>query len=161
MCTRYSRSRRALHWLSAVIILWASVSGFGVQAFPPGCAIRQWVESFNPQITSVFIPLFAWRLWLKCTQPGSANLNVAGAVHWALYGLVSAVLVTGVLMMATPVTMFGLFTLPSLVHDAVWLARLHHWHQLACMALAALVGLHLAAVVWHQMRGHTVMARMR
>lgn len=157
----YSRSRRFLHWFSAAMILWATFSGFGVLALAPEAPLRQWVEAVNPQVTSLFIPFFAWRLWLRLRQPSSAGHGAADAVHWALYAVIAAVLASGVLMMATPVRMFSLFTLPPLVHDPLWLQRLHQWHHLVCMALAALVALHLAAVVWHQWRGNDVMARMR
>ncbi|MFJ3482624.1 cytochrome b [Pseudomonas sp. NPDC090202] len=161
----YSRSRIVLHWLSAAIILWATFSGFGVVLLDPQDPIRQWVESFNPQLTSLFIPFFAWRLWLaiRATPPrehSSAQQRLANAAHKAIYAAVSGVLITGVLMMSHPVTLLALIPLPQLVHSKMALLELHELHHLLCAALAGLVALHLAAVVMHQVRGKSVLGRM-
>lgn len=143
------------------MILWATFSGFGVLALPPDAPLRLWVEQFNPQATSVFIPLFAWRCLLRWrASEGHAGERLAQNVHLALYGLTAVVLITGVLMMAHPVSMFGVFTLPELVYDSAWLARLHQWHHVACMLLALLVALHLLAVAWHHLHGRRILARM-
>lgn len=90
----YSRPRIFLHWLSAAIILWATFSGFGVVLLDTKDPFRQWVESFNPQITSLFIPFFAWRLWLAIKSPparerSTAQQRVASAAHKAIYAAVS------------------------------------------------------------------------
>jgi len=89
----YSRPRIFLHWLSAAIILWATFSGFGVVLLDTNDPFRQWVESFNPQITSLFIPFFAWRLWLAIKNPSARERNtaqqrVASAAHKAIYAAV-------------------------------------------------------------------------
>jgi len=162
----YSKPRIFLHWLSAAIILWATFSGFGVVLLDANDPFRQWVESFNPQITSLFIPFFAWRLWLavKSRSPqarSTAQERLASAAHKALYVAVSGVLITGVLMMSHPVMLLALVPLPQLIHSKTVLLELHEVHHVLCAALAALVALHLAAVVMHQVRGKSVLRRMR
>ncbi|HEY0286812.1 MAG TPA: cytochrome b/b6 domain-containing protein [Pseudomonas sp.] len=161
----YSSPRIYLHWISAVIILWATFSGFGVALMAKDDAFRQWVESVNPQITSVFIPFFAWRVWLAMTAASKRSKtlqeHLASTAHIAIYILVSSVLVTGVLMMAHPVNMLGLFQLPQLVHSATALGELHEVHHVLCAILAGLVAVHLLAVVQHQIRGRSVLGRMR
>lgn len=164
--TAYSKPRIFLHWLSAAIILWATLSGFGVVLLDANDPFRQWVESFNPQITSLFIPFFAWRLWLtiKATplrKRRSAQEHLASATHTALYVAVSGVLITGVLMMTHPVTLMAVITLPQLIHSQLTLLKLHELHHVLCAVLAGLVALHLAAVVLHQLRGKSVLGRMR
>lgn len=161
----YSRPRIFLHWLSAAIILWATFSGFGVVLLDTKDPFRQWVESFNPQITSLFIPFFAWRLWLAIKSPparerSTAQQRVASAAHKAIYAAVSGVLITGVLMMSHPVTLMALVPLPQLIHSKMALAELHELHHVLCAILAGLVALHLAAVVVHQVRGKSVLGRM-
>jgi superoxide oxidase len=160
----YSKPRIFLHWLSAAIILWATLSGFGVVLLDANDPFRQWVESFNPQITSLFIPFFAWRLWLALrTAPphrtGSQE-RLASAAHTAIYAAVSGVLITGVLMMSHPVTLLALVPLPQLIHSKIALVELHELHHVLCAILAGLVALHLAAVVMHQVRGRSVLGRM-
>lgn len=162
----YSKPRIVLHWLSAAVILWATLSGFGVVLMDPTHPFRQWVESINPQVTSLFIPLFAWRLWLAI-QNGprrahdNAHQRLASATHKAMYAAVSGVLVTGVLMMSHPVTLLALVKLPQLVHSEMALMRLHDLHHVLCAILAGLVTLHLAAVVMHQVRGRSVLGKMK
>lgn len=162
----YSKPRILLHWLSAAVTLWATLSGFGVALLDLNDPFRQWVESFNPQLTSLFIPFFAWRLWLAIkSRPQRAHRNaqerLASAAHKAIYVAVSGVLITGVLMMSHPVMLLALVPLPQLVHSKVALLELHELHHVLCAILAGLVALHLAAVVMHQVRGKSVLGRMR
>lgn len=161
----YTKPRIFLHWLSAAIILWATFSGFGVALLDANDPFRQWVESFNPQITSLFIPFFAWRLWLAIRAGSShkretAQERVAGLAHKAIYLAVTGVLITGVLMMDHPVAMLALVTLPQLIHSKMALLELHELHHVLCAMLAGLVALHLGAVVLHQVRGKSVLGRM-
>lgn len=160
----YSKPRIFLHWLSAAVILWATFSGFGVVLLDSNHPFRQWVESFNPQLTSLFIPLFAWRLCLAIKAAPhlrhTPKERLASAAHTAIYAAVSGVLITGVLMMTHPVTLMALITLPQLIHSKIALVQLHELHHALCAVLAGLVALHLAAVVMHQVRGKSVLGRM-
>lgn len=162
----YSKTRVFLHWLSATVILWATFSGFGVALLEQNDPFRQWVESFNPQLTSLFIPFFAWRLWLAFNaprHPGTHDVQarLASAAHKAIYAAVAGVLITGVLMMSHPVMLLALVPLPQLIHSQVALLELHEVHHILCAVLAGLVALHLAAVVLHQVRGQSVLKNMR
>ncbi|MEF9672217.1 cytochrome b/b6 domain-containing protein [Pseudomonas sp. PCH446] len=163
----YTTTRIYLHWISALVILWATLSGFGVTLLPVNHPLRQWVESVNPQITSLFIPLFAWRLWLylstsseQSTGTGDLQKNIAKLTHTLIYLCVSGVLLTGVVMMNHPVLLLGIMPLPQLLHSPPALAEIQQLHHLLCTMLAALVALHLAAVVRHQLRGNPVLRRM-
>ncbi|NWD67243.1 cytochrome b/b6 domain-containing protein [Pseudomonas gingeri] len=163
----YTTTRIYLHWISALVILWATFSGFGVILLPVHHPVRQWVESFNPQITSLFIPLFAWRLWLylsASSEPSASardlQKTIARLTHTLIYLCVTGVLLTGVVMMNHPVLLLGIMPLPQLLHSVPALADVQQLHHLLCAMLAALVGLHLAAVVRHQLRGRSVLHRM-
>jgi len=163
----YTTTRIYLHWISALVILWATLSGFGVTLLPVNHPVRQWVETFNPQITSLFIPFFAWRLWLylstsseQSTDTRDLQKSIAKLTHTLIYLCVSGVLLTGVVMMNHPVLLLGIMPLPQLLHSLPALAEVHQLHHLLCTLLAALVALHLAAVVRHQLRGSSVLRRM-
>jgi len=161
----YSPSRVYLHWISAAVILWATFSGFGVALLAPDDRFRVWVESFNPQLTSVFIPVFMWRAWLAVKADSKASSQtlqerLARWAHTAIYLTVTGVLITGVLMMTHPVEMLDLFELPQLVHSTTALRRLHEVHHVLCALLAGLVAVHVLAVVQHQVLGRSVLGRM-
>lgn len=161
----YSSVRVFLHWLSASIIIWATLSGFGVALLPKGDALRQWIEALNPQLTTLFIPFFVWRFWLHLKAPEHAATSVqatlARVTHSALYLLIGGVLITGVLMMTHPVIFLTLIPMPQLIHSSAALAQLQSVHHMFCALLAALVILHVLAVIKHQVTGRSVLYRMR
>jgi len=161
----YSTPRVYLHWISAAVILWATFSGFGVALLAPDDSFRAWVESFNPQLTSMFIPVFVWRAWLAVTatsrpSPQTLQEHLAHWAHLAIYLTVTGVLITGVLMMTHPVTMLDFVQLPQLIHSAKALSTLHEIHHVLCAVLAGLVAVHVMAVVQHQVLGRSVLGRM-
>lgn len=164
--SNYSKRRVLLHWVSAAIILWTLVSGFYVAYVPVPVAIKQWVGSLNVSLTTVFIPLFAWRLWLFFSNleiraaATCLNKSLALAVHAVIYLTTSVVLVTGVLMMTTPINVFGLVQIPQPLDDRQLTDLAFTVHILSCLALALLVALHICAVVWHESSGRRVLRRM-
>ncbi|WP_458129067.1 cytochrome b [Pseudomonas sp. Z2-11] len=162
----YSKPRVLLHWISAFIILWTLASGFYVAYVPVPVFIKQWIGSLNVSLTTVLIPLFVWRLWLFFsnleirTAASSMNKSLALAVHAVIYLVTSVVLVTGVLMMTTPISLFGLVQIPQPLDDERLNDLALTLHVLSCLALALLVALHICAVVWHECSGRRVLRRM-
>jgi cytochrome b561 len=163
----YSRLQIVLHWLSAAVILWALVTGSLLSVVDVDDEFKSSVASFNVSLTSLFIPLFILRAWLAFlpslgdrTFAASTSQRLARIAHCAIYVLTAVVLLTGVLMMKERADVFGLvrfgpvLTQPEL-HE--WFTRLHIG---SCIALAALLALHIAAVINHQMRGNPVLKRM-
>ncbi|WLG95430.1 cytochrome b [Pseudomonas sp. FP198] len=162
----YSKPRVLLHWISAFIILWTLASGFYVAYVPVPVFIKQWIGSLNVSLTTVLIPLFAWRLWLFFsnleirTAASSMNKSLALAVHAVIYLVTSVVLASGVLMMTTPISLFGLVQIPQPLDDVQLNDLALTFHILSCMTLALLVALHICAVVWHESSGRRVLRRM-
>lgn len=162
----YSRQRVLLHWLSAVIILWALVSGFYVAYNPVSASTEHWVGSLNVSLTTVFIPLFVWRSWLFISAPqthgavSSLTKRLAWAAHALIYLVIGVVLVTGVLMMKSPISVFGLVRIPQPLDDPSLIQLANTVHILSCMVLSILIALHLCAVLWHEFSGRRVVRRM-
>ena len=163
----YSRLQVGLHWLSAIIIMWALVSGglFRIVEFSEG--LKEDLAHFNVSLTLLFIPFFMLRVYLAFSTSSSAHVcgpnlmeRLARIAHCAIYALTTVVLISGVLMMKDRADLFGFFyfgpvlTQPTL-HE--WFGHLHIW---SCVALAALIALHIGAVIWHQLSGNSVMKRM-
>ncbi|WHS60801.1 cytochrome b/b6 domain-containing protein [Pseudomonas sp. G2-4] len=166
MHSNYSRQRVLLHWLSAVIILWTLVSGFYVAYTPVSASTEHWVGSFNVSLTTLFIPLFVWRTCLFVCAPHppgptrSLTKRLALAVHAMIYLIVGVVLATGVLMMKSAISVFGLVRIPQPLGDPVLIEQANTLHTLSCVVLSILVALHLCAVVWHEVSGRRVVRRM-
>lgn len=166
MSINYSRRRVLLHWVSAAIILWALVSGFYVAFNPVSASTQQWVGSLNVSLTTLFIPFFVWRAWLFVCElePRGAALSLdqrlSLAVHGLIYLVIGVVLVTGVLMMKSAISVFGLVRLPQPLADPVLIELANTLHTLSCAGLSVLVALHLCAVLWHEFSGRRVVRRM-
>ncbi|AUM67889.1 cytochrome b [Pseudomonas fluorescens] len=166
MSIHYSRRRVLLHWLSAIIILWALASGFYVAFNPVSASTEQWVGSLNVSLTTLFIPFFVWRTWLFVCELEprgtvlSLNKRLALAVHALIYLVIGVVLVTGVLMMKSAISVFGLVRFPQPLADPLLIELANTVHALSCMVLSLLVALHLCAVLWHEFSGRRVVRRM-
>ncbi|PBJ11185.1 hypothetical protein BSG18_15210 [Pseudomonas ogarae] len=166
MPIHYSRRRVLLHWVSAAIILWALASGFYVAFNPVSASTEQWVGSLNVSLTTLFIPLFVWRACLffggleaRGTAP-SFTQRLALVVHALIYLIIGIVLVTGVLMMKSAISVFGLVRIPQPLGDPALIELAHTLHTLSCAGLSVLVALHLCAVLWHEFSGRRVVRRM-
>lgn len=163
----YSSPRIILHWISAAVIIWATCSGFLAVAQAPNSPVRQMIDAFNPQLATLFIPLFAVRLVLylqsrpwRAWRLKPAGDNVAALGHGLLYLCITLVLTTGLFLMPRPWMLLGVLRMPAMVqnqHDLAWLGAAHGG---LCTFLALLVVGHIGAVFWHQTSGHPVLNRM-
>lgn len=163
----YTGPQKFLHGLSAVIIIWALASGFYVSLFEVPLPIKQWVAFLNVSLTTLFIPFFLVRFYLSfrrrpdaLTARVSTTDRLAAFVHGAMYLVVSGVLVSGVLMMDRPITVFDLLFIPQPLDDPYWLQRLLQIHIWACLVLMALLVLHIGAVFKHELSGRRVLVKM-
>jgi cytochrome b561 len=142
----YSRSQKLLHWAIALLVgaQYLAFDGIG-RAFNAG--LREGTLAYSAGAVghivtgSLILVLMAWRLGLRLTrgapsapeeEPGVAKL-AAHAVHWAFYGLLLALPLSGLLA----------WFLPSQGIGAL--------HDLGQSALLWLIGLHVAAVLVHQL----------
>ena len=97
--------------------------------------------------------------------PAAWQRKAAHAVEWTFYALMVALPVLGILMLQAdgrPVALLGL-PLPVVVGvDKTLAHRLEDVHEWLGNAMLALIGLHVAATVWHGvvLRDNTL-ARMR
>jgi cytochrome b561 len=166
MPINYSKRRVLLHWLSAVIILWALMSGFYVAYIPVSASTAHWVGSLNVSLTTLLIPFFLWRAWLffcerkPCGVALSLGKKLALAVHALIYLTIGVVLLSGVLMMKSAISIFGLVRFPQPLADPLLIEQANTVHVLSCVVLALLIALHLCAVVWHEVSGRRVVRRM-
>lgn len=159
----YSSQRIALHWVSAVIILWAMMTGFVVSLLPAGAESKAWVGWVNVSLTTLLIPLFVWRCIIAYFAHGrrcGGKPTLASAAHLALYLATLVVLASGVLMMKRPIVVFDWFSFPPPLQATEATAFFYRVHLWACALQAALVALHIAAVIKHALVGQPVHKRM-
>lgn len=164
---KYTATGRILHWISAAVIIWATLSGFVLASLPDNSTLRPVLSSFNVSLTTAFVPVFLFRLAYVCRARRPARLpqpmrqqRLATAAHALLYALTTIVLASGIMMMDHAVDVFGLVQLPNPVTDPIWNRRFYLAHRTSCITLFLLILLHVAAVVRHHRAGRPILTRM-
>lgn len=158
---RYTAPAIALHWLLALAI----VGAFGVglymvdQPFSLGrLKLYNWHKWAGVSILALSALRLLWRLTHRPPAPPAGPLwqqRAAHLVHGLLYALFFALPLAGWAYSSAagfPIVWFGLLPLPDFVPvDKALAAGLKEAHEIAAWLLALLVGLHLAAVLKHQL----------
>jgi cytochrome b561 len=164
---KYSRTARILHWISAAVIIWATLTGFFLATLDTDSELRAFLSFLNVSLTTTFMPVFIFRVIYaaRSRKPGTIDMPVwqqiaARAAHSLLYVLTGTVLVSGLLMMQHDISLFNLASIPNPVSDSYWNGVFYGIHRYSCMTLFMLVGLHVAAVIRHHRLGRDVLARM-
>jgi cytochrome b561 len=164
---KYRWQQALLHWVSAALILWLLVSGFAVAYLDVAPRTFNLVSFTNVAMSTLFIPVFLlrWLLRLRWGSPAGFHHDrrmkfVAELVHQGLYWTTGFVLLSGVLMMKHEIDVFGWFSFPPLLSDPAGQALWFTLHIGGCLVLAALLVMHIGAVVMHELCGRRVLRRM-
>ena len=162
----YSTCQKLLHWVSAVIIVWALLSGSVVAIFAVPASVKAWVFFFNVSLTTLYIPVFVVRVYCSFTHGLDFSVRrspreyLALWVHKTMYVVLAMVLATGVLMMDRPINLFNLISIAPFHTDPASIAWYTRVHVLSCATLLLMLVMHIGAVIMHERRGKRVMARM-
>ena len=167
---RYSGVAIAFHWTIAFLVIVNLIVGIGHDAVP---ALRAWMpghKAIGITVLALTLGRLAWRLAhrappLPATTPAWEK-GAAHATHWALYALMVVMPLTGWAMVSgpegrRPLTWFGAFDIPYLPVSTGTADVGHSAHGVLGWLMAALVLLHIAAVLRHHLLlRDNVLARM-
>jgi cytochrome b561 len=159
---RYSLTARILHWLVGVLVLGQIGLGFIADA-----ASRDRAEALgktHAELGLLLLVLMILRLtWRIAVPPPPLLLTVtswsrslATIVHRLLYLLVFTMLASGLavwMWIGGPLDLFGLipFSLPDLsARDEFWLSVAGYAHEYGAWAISALIALHIAGAIFHE-----------
>lgn len=158
---RYTATAIALHWLLAVAILASLLVGNFMSDLPISplrLKLVNWHKWAGVTILALSLLRLAWRLTHRPPPDvpmAHWQLAAAHATHWAMYLLFLAVPLAGWAYSSAagfPVVWFGVLALPDFVTpDKALAASLKALHALLAYTLAALVALHVAAAIKHQL----------
>jgi len=147
-----------LHWLMAIIIIGLLIVGLYMVALPISYTklkLYGWHKEYGLLILGLVIFRLLWRL---------ININprlslpiwekiAARSVHWAFYGFMFAMPITGWLITSAaglPASFFGLFVLPNLIapneESRVLFEAIHKW---VGYGLIVTILLHASAALKH------------
>jgi len=174
---RYSAPAIVLHWLLAVALVGIFSVGVymvGLPLSPQRLKLYSWHKWAGITILALSLLRLLWRL---THRPPELPPSVAAAMprwqhrihhgtHLGLYVLFFAVPLVGWAYSSAagfPVVLFGVLPLPDFVPADKALAELiKPWHKAGAFAMAALVLLHVAAALKHQLIDRDgLMDRMR
>ncbi|MCB2019832.1 MAG: cytochrome b [Rhizobacter sp.] len=168
---RYTTIAIGLHWLLAAAILTSLVVGNFMSDLPISplrLKLVNWHKWAGVTILALSLLRLAWRLTHR--PPPDVPMarwqrNAAHATHVVMYVLFFAVPLAGWAYSSAsgfPVVWFGVLALPDFVApDKALAASLKTVHALLAYTLAALVAVHVAAAIKHQLVDHDgLLARM-
>jgi cytochrome b561 len=156
---RFSTTRRAMHWLTVLLLMGSFALVWAVDWLPPG-QNRAQVVGLHRTIGLLVLSLTLLRLLWSLASRRPSRITMP-RWPWAA-GLVQALLIAS--MLAIPllgwtytnarghaVLLFGQ-NLPSLIFKDQYFSRVAiGTHEFLAYALLALIGLHVAAALWHHL----------
>ena len=162
---RYHTAAIALHWVMAVAIMLMLGSGWamGNLALAPSFQFQlyQWHKSLGVLVLLAAVLRLLVRLTFS-RPPLPAGLPTRGVWlahvgHWALYGMMLAMPLTGWLMVSSspyglPTLVFGWFAwphVPGVAMHGVVNGISKEAHELLAWGFLAMLGGHIGAVVYH------------
>jgi cytochrome b561 len=168
----YSATARALHWITAALVLFMLPLGV-VITNEWGGPLQDPLYDLHRSIGAVIIPLVILRLGYRLMHPPlplpddipPLQQSAARATHWGLYALLIVQPFVGWIATSAyraPIMVFGLFELlPIWPQDRPLSERLFVVHALIGAAIACLAALHIGAALYHHfVRKDRVLTRM-
>ncbi|MGS0743531.1 cytochrome b [Glaciimonas sp. GG7] len=157
----YSAPAKLFHWLIVALLVIQYTVGWlmpDVEHDTQPVGLISWHLSVGVFIVLVVLMRLVWRLTHRPAIPaqsGSAFLQrIARATHGLLYLLLVALPLMGWANASSrgwSVQLFGVIPLPALSAKDSWIGdQLGDIHQITAWVLIAVVGLHVAAALYHQ-----------
>lgn len=169
---RYDRVSIALHWVIGLGIILLASTELIRQEFAKGSAIREGLKPIHMPLGTILFTLIlvrlAWRIFgaqVPADHSTGRNAIAAKAIHLALYGLMLAIPLMGLVHTfgSGKVVDFGLFQLKLPLQDMLGgVAKgARAVHEVMGVSILVLAGLHaVAALGHHYLLRDDVLARM-
>jgi cytochrome b561 len=169
----YTGTAKALHWLILALLIVQFILAWTMPHIGRNTPVTTLIGlhfSFGALILLVAVVRLLWRLAHAEPEPADGlppwQVISARLIHWLLYLLLFVVPVLGWINASwrgMPVSVFGLIEMPKLIATRApgwgWTGDIHG--LLADYAMLALVGLHVAAALYHYfIRRDGVLQRM-
>lgn len=159
---KYDLKTRALHWISAVIIIWATITGTYISILDTSKETIEVISFINVSSTTILIPIFLARIInrIKTDKTSKTTNKTAELVHDMMYIIISVVLISGILMMDRDINIFNLVTVPRIIMDKETNEMCHTIHTIFSRILGSLILIHLLAVAKHEYTGNRILGKM-
>ncbi|WP_261132670.1 cytochrome b [Serratia quinivorans] len=157
---RYDRFTRILHWVVAVVIIYAMCMGYILHALE-GTRWFAFFSVLNMSLGTIATPImlvrFVWRFFRpSLAWPASISLRkkqMVVFIHEVFYLTIFVVLVSGFLMLQKDFHLFGLLPISRPIDVPV----INHFffviHRYSCIMLGTILLMHVAAVLKYTFSG--------
>lgn len=154
--TRYDIFTRVLHWLVAIVIIYAMAMGYILHAIE-GTRWFNFFSVLNMSLgtiaTPVMIVRFVWRFFRKSVPYpawlGVRKKQIVVFVHELFYLAIFIVLISGFLMLQNDYNLFGLVHITHPVKTVEVNEFFFKLHRISCIVLGAILLIHVTAVIHH------------
>ncbi len=155
---RYGAIAIFLHWLVAILLIGLLILGLYMVAVPISLEklkLYGWHKEYGMLALMLALIRIVWRVAniIPSLSLPLWEIIAARTVHWAFYGFMFAMPVTGWIITSAaglPVSFFGLFVLPNLVSPNPDLMQLfQEIHEWLGYGLIATIVLHTSAALKH------------
>jgi len=173
MTHRYTVTAMTLHWLMALLVLAMFASGLTIKALPETSAWVETLRALHRPLGMTILALVVVRILYRMAVPPPPlpsdlplwQREIARWLEWTfLFAMVAMPLIGWgyVNALGKDVTVWGLFTLPVIAGtEKETLLVLDLAHEYIAWALKYLIGLHIAAALFHHfVRKDGVLAAM-
>lgn len=177
MQTSYSKMAVRLHWAIAILIIGLLCIGLLMGSLPNGGSLKSAVYNWHKTLGLLVLVLSLFRLYWRLTHKPPAQVGgvkaweekLAGTVHWFFYGFMIVMPFVGWGISSTsryPSRLFNAIPLPRLpiLSSVENRKEVHHFfeetHEILAYIAIALIVLHIAAAIKHQLGGKAVLTRM-
>lgn len=156
--TSYDRFSQILHWVMAVIIIYATIAGYVMHlVINSNKELFYTLSIMNMSLATVgtilFIVRWLWSYFRPAVKAVKHNnmteANIAHFMHALLYFLMFIVFISGYLMLERPYQFFWLFSIDNMVEELVINQFFFMVHRVGCIALACSVIIHIIAACYH------------
>lgn len=157
--TRYTRTAMVFHWLLAFLLIAMLALGWSFDFIPPGSTRHLWQDVHKALGSAILVLALLRVLWRVTHRPPKTpaarfwQAALAWLTHWALYGFMLLMPVSGLLFTnyGRGITFFGI-QVPQFwgAPDEDLQSVFHRIHDVAPYAFVALIALHVTAALWHQ-----------
>ena len=158
MSEKYGPAAVTLHWIVAIVLSAALVIAWVLprKSAPGYVAMLDLHKSVGILVLALVVPRLLWRLGNPVAPAASLTpleVWLSHVTHWALYAIMLLIPLTGYLYASAEgqhLDFFGWFTLASpLPSDRALSRPMEFLHKTGQYAIYAVVGLHVAAALYH------------
>lgn len=154
--TRYDFFSRVLHWGVAATMIYLMTVGYLLH-FMTDARVFAFFSTANMSLALLLTPLmvvrFVWRFFRPSVPYGEMlkghEKSLVHLLHEIFYLLIFLVLISGFLMLEKGFAVFGLIDFPRPVNNLDVNQFFFAVHRYSCIALSAMIVLHVSAVIKH------------